>query len=561
VRKQNRISDEVDRWIEDRVAAFDENFERVFQLSSKSSGRDESSLFNKEDILVGKRAVSAVLGGIGYFHGQPRLGNAMDVATAAEEVNQKETPPKSLPRDHAESDEYVLRGEPVSLLSATPSRTSFPRGFLWDEGFHQMVISRWDVSLSMQILADWLNAMYFFRDDEPEAILSSFFKNSKKDKEKDNNREESQHCMGGWIPREMILGTEAEKRVPDEFVTQRVNVANPPTLLLVVESLLERVSGNQDQRVTTDAINGSKNGCEEGDEVCKAAWIGSSQQLEENAAIRSFLRNAYPALQEWTNWYLSSQKGPETAEGSFRWRGRASTDQKLIANTLASGLDDYPRSPVPSVEEFHVDLFSWMARATSILARVSSVLDEAGVALPADVKEKAENANFEEYANYLSSRLDALHWSDTHNAYCDVGFSSNKARVITQVYMRCQREDQMMVDVGVPIEVVRAGKATCPPQFPKFLFIVPDGSGGYKTKERFLAPEELSLQHIPRIGYVSLFPLLMRMLPPGSPRIDAVLDIIESPDLLWSDHGLRSIAKNDTFYRRQNAPGDEPYWR
>ena len=30
---------------------------------------------------------------------------------------------------------------------------------------------------------------------------------------------------------------------------------------------------------------------------------------------------------------------------------------------------------------------------------------------------------------------------------------------------------------------------------------------------------------------------------------------------LWSDFGLRSLAKQDMFYRRNNAPGDAPYWR
>jgi mannosyl-oligosaccharide glucosidase len=102
----------------------------------------------------------------------------------------------------------------------------------------------------------------------------------------------------------------------------------------------------------------------------------------------------------------------------------------------------------------------------------------------------------------------------------------------------------------------------CPEQFPTFLFLVPDDNGGsYKSRERYLSPEELTLRHIPRLGYVSLFPLLLRVLPVGSPKLGAVLDLIEAPDLLWSEHGLRSIARNDTFYRRQNARGDEPYWR
>ena len=34
--------------------------------------------FSTEDIEVGRKALSAVLGGIGYFYGEPRIGNALD---------------------------------------------------------------------------------------------------------------------------------------------------------------------------------------------------------------------------------------------------------------------------------------------------------------------------------------------------------------------------------------------------------------------------------------------------------------------------------------------------
>ena len=118
-----------------------------------------------------------------------------------------------------------------------PSRSFFPRGFLWDEGFHNMLISKWDQSLSMDIIGHWLDLM---------------------------NSE-------GWIPREHILGVEARAKVPTEFVVQRNENANPPTLFLPLQGIVKSL-------------------------------VASDKESD-----RQFLRNLYPRLQAWYQWFNTTQ--------------------------------------------------------------------------------------------------------------------------------------------------------------------------------------------------------------------------------------------------------------
>ena len=80
---------------------------------------------------MSKEALSNILGGIGYFYGNIKSKNSDD------ENSQKEK----------------------GLFTATPCRSYFARGFLWDEGFHQLIISKWDIELSLGMLNTWLNTM------------------------------------------------------------------------------------------------------------------------------------------------------------------------------------------------------------------------------------------------------------------------------------------------------------------------------------------------------------------------------------------------------------------
>ena len=173
-RAESLVGDKYSQVLSDREDNFDIKFEQLFQLSNKG--------YNDSAIHFAQSALSNMVGGIGYFYG-------------ASIVKSKHN---SMPVPYWEA----------PLYTAVPSRSFFPRGFLWDEGFHNLLISRWDPEISADILAHWLDLM---------------------------NSE-------GWIPREQILGKEARAKVPDEFVVQHNRNANPPTLLLTLHRLVQDIT-------------------------------------------------------------------------------------------------------------------------------------------------------------------------------------------------------------------------------------------------------------------------------------------------------------------------------
>ncbi|KAJ2254707.1 Processing alpha glucosidase I [Coemansia sp. RSA 455] len=97
--------------------------------------------------------------------------------------------------------------ELYSLFATTPSQSFFPCGFLWDEGFHQLVLWQWDLDLSLEIICSWFGTM-------------------------DSN---------GWMAHKQILGNEARSKVPQEFQVQYPDFANLPTILFAVEAMAEQL--------------------------------------------------------------------------------------------------------------------------------------------------------------------------------------------------------------------------------------------------------------------------------------------------------------------------------
>jgi len=178
-RPNSLLKDSYANLVKHYTEAFAEKMERVFGLQAKG--------FNQEEIGYARAALSNMLGGIGYFYGSSLVSSAYT---------------QDAPLDYW----------PAPLYTAVPSRSFFPRGFLWDEGFHNLLISKWDISISRDIIAHWLDLL---------------------------NAE-------GWIPREQILGVEARAKVPAEYVVQHNKNANPPTLFLPLQHIVRQLIKSDD---------------------------------------------------------------------------------------------------------------------------------------------------------------------------------------------------------------------------------------------------------------------------------------------------------------------------
>lgn len=308
-----------------------------------------------------KDILSNLLGGIGYFHGKYLVDRSYAEEYEEEEENFWEAAKIKL----KQGIESGREEGPVELFSAVPSRTFFPRGFYWDEGFHLIPIMQYDADLALEIMKSWFSLV-------------------------DND---------GWIAREQILGPEVRSKVPPEFRTQYPHYANPPTLMLLFTNLI-KTANSAAERDDSQAFF---------DVDFPRLELGFAH-FKNPDLLRNYAKQIYPQLQSHYDWFRRTQKGGilewdrkahSTQEG-YRWRGRTPT------HCLTSGMDDYPRAPTPHSGELHVDLLSWIGMMTRSMKEIATVLNE-----DEDVE------MYSQIENDIIQNIDDLHWSEGHKAYCD----------------------------------------------------------------------------------------------------------------------------------------------
>lgn len=342
-------SKEVSAYVDGTREFFADRFSKIFNLKAPYTG--------EKFVEFGKAMFSNLIGGVGYFYGHQVIDRSDADEYREDDENFWEAAAEARARNM-----QALEG-PYELFTSIPSRPFFPRGFLWDEGYHLIPIADWDMDLTLEIIKSWYETM-----DED-----------------------------GWIPREQILGMEARSKVPNEFQIQYPHYANPPTLFLVIEGFMERLrKGNGTAR--NDKEHSSR------DQTLHTAHLDNIE-LGEN-----YLRNIYPLLQRQYQWFRRTQRGDVktydreafSTREAYRWKGRTEK------HCLTSGLDDYPRPSPPSLAELHVDLISWVGLMTKSLINIADALG-----IPEDVADLQKNLEAIEH------NVNDLHWSDKEGCYCD----------------------------------------------------------------------------------------------------------------------------------------------
>ncbi|KAI1814498.1 glycoside hydrolase family 63 protein [Poronia punctata] len=342
-------SEDLSREILSTTESFNDRFKELFAPKAPY----DSEKYER----FGKSMLSNLAGGIGYFYGS----QIVDRSNAPEYEEENEGFWEETAAARARRQEQPEG--PNELFTSVPSRPFFPRGFLWDEGFHLLPIVDWDTDLTLEIVKSWYNLM----DDD------------------------------GWIAREQILGEEARSKVPTEFQVQYPHYANPPTLYLVLEAFLDKVQ----------KANGSQ---EAGKERLSAGEVLQTAHVDNPELGLEYLRNLYPRLRRQYLWFKNTQFGDiktydreaYSTKEAYRWRGRS------VQHCLTSGLDDYPRPQPPHPGELHVDLLSWMGMMARTLRKVADM-----VGLPEDVQE------YKIALDGVSHNLVDLHWSEADGCFCD----------------------------------------------------------------------------------------------------------------------------------------------
>jgi len=241
-----------------------------------------------------------------------------------------------------------------------------------------------------------------------------------------------------------------------------------------------------------------------------------NRYLESPELALGYLKSIYRPLKRHYDWFRRMQRGQikqysrvaRSRTEAYRWRGRTEK------HVLTSGMDDYPRGP-PHAGELHLDLISWMGFFTRTMKEIAGF-----------VGEKEDEESFQSIEDAILNNIEGgildigmfgltpclitdLHWSNEHQMYCDANVDNNG----------------LYAPHTLPFQLIAS-----------------------------LCAEES--YHVCHKGYLSLFPFMLSLLPPSSPHLGPILDLLRDPKHLWSPYGIRSLSLSHPEFGQ-----GENYWK
>lgn len=496
------------------VKLFNSNFSKYFKIDFSTLNDVVNNERDKNEIIsMSKQALSSIFGGIGYYYGKISIS-----------LTEKE-------KKIIESGRYIpgfrYTLDNYGLLSASPSRSFFPRGFLWDEGFHNIIISKYNLELSVNIINSWLSTM----------------------------------SATGYIAREQIRGAEQIAKSDNRFILQDKLIANPPTFIFPINSIINYYKYYFEQK--------------------------------DLKYVENFLRKVFDKFSLWYEWFEYNQKSIGSIDNKKNIsdnldydynldKNEMFKDEKLKSNfyswqgrnaehNLACGLDDFPRALTTNLFEKHLDLHIWIIELLKCLNNLAELFDyedksyfKTKITKMTEDLFKLKDPNLRILNDFLGPQVDLIKTSKYKREVfpvdwrgdnkCGYVYPKNSRKYtgnenpIGNDFTNCNPYSNNMCCSSHGW--CGSGPDFCDCKYCKKAVKFEEGYNlSYKNKKEIFNPH---------IGYTTLFPLMFGLLDTNnnSEEFNNLLYFLESEDELNSKYGIRSLSKSDLLYHT----GDD-YWR
>lgn len=452
-----------------RLNKFNQRFDNSFvgkYITLKEIVKNNNDIFKLKTFM--KEAVSNIFGGIGNYYGKIKIKFDEELPKHGYHIGFR----------------YAL--DEKNLFTASPSRSFFARGFLWDEGFHNIIISSFNLNITVDILNSWLSTM----------------------------------SSTGYMAREQIRGREQEAQVDSKFHQQDKLVGNPPTFVFPVNKLIEYYKYNYE----TENLSYLKNFLKKANDKFSAwyEWFIFNQQSVEEA----------------------SENGKQNS-GFYAWKGRNSEHnlasglddfpRALIPNIYEKHLDLYlwiyelMKCLRNLAEIFDLELVQHYDTLLSKMKDISKEFYDKDLGILNDKLgpqfELIKIKNFKR-------KVFPINWRGDNK--CGNVKSTGNTNPIDSEFTDCNpySENNCCSEFGW------CGSG---PQFCN----CPKCKKSKRLEELGLKKETI---YNPHIGYTTFSPIIFGFLDKSSPEFENLLKYLSSNDEVYSPYGIRSLSKSDLLY-------------